>query len=714
MRISAVILAGGRGERLYPLTETRPKPLCPVNGIYPLQRAIDMAREAGAGEIIVTTGYMSASVEAYTKGMPGVTTLREEQPLSTAGAVKNAMPSGELIIVICGDAICEFSILPAVKLQKNGDADITVVTAHSKSPTDYGVVQSTAGFVTAFSEKPSWGEVAGDEVNTGIYIMRRRVLDLIPAGTPYDFGSQLFPKIIAGDGKIASYSAEGYWCDMGSPATYYDANMRASGGKNVIDGSCVIHEKAYVGESVLLSNVYVGRGSSIEGSIICENVKIGRSCRIERGCIIGGNTVIEDGCHIERGVTVRNDVYLRKDTHAMKNIYSREFKTRLFDSELGVGGIYGSGFDISDAVYLGQALCSRGEGHAKVGVMSGSGSFSRILAGVTVGGVRFGGGEAIDLGDGFLAECAFASRKFGLDYGVFVNVNDDFAISISVFDKNGLFLPREEQRRLERLFFRRTQPKLTTKNESEDAKSVDVTSEYLASLKEAAGDLSGVKLAVRSDNAPSHLFEKVFTEAGGSIADGDSINLSEDGRQMNMVAADGTIVSYWHLWCYVMGEEVKKGLKRVAMPVFSPISAAEYLGSLGGEIIYFSDSESDERTAAGEQWAAADGCTLALRALRMMKENNIGLNDVMNLLPKFYIRELTVPVEEDEKAERARYLREHCDDTRRCTAFVFGSGRVSVMPSNAACFKLFAEAVSSEAAEEMVFEVRKKFGEGKK
>ena len=102
------------------------------------------------------------------------------------------------------------------------------------------------------------------------------------------------------------------------------------------------------------------------------------------GCLLanllGGSTVIEDGCTLEKGVTVTNGVIIGKDTHVMKNIYSNEFKTRLFDSDLGVGGVYGSSFDIADAVYLGQALCSQSDGRAKIGVMSGSGSFSRSAA----------------------------------------------------------------------------------------------------------------------------------------------------------------------------------------------------------------------------------------------------------------------------------------------------------------------------------------------
>ena len=310
MRISAVILAGGKGERLFPLTNTRPKPLCPVGGVYPLERAIELAREAGAGEIIVTAGYMASSIEAYTRGMENVTTLREEKPLSTAGAVRNARPSGDIIIVLCGDTLCGFSLLPAVKAQMNGDCDATIVTTRSKAPTEYGIVTVTDGRVTGFLEKPSWNGVTGDEVNTGIYILRRRVLELIPPETPYDFGGELFPKMVADGKPVAVFRADGYWCDMGSPKTYFLANMLATGGENAADGSAVIHEKARVRHSVIMSDVYIGRNSEIEGSIICENVKIGRGCHIGAGCIVGGSTVIEDGCTLEKGVTVTNGVII--------------------------------------------------------------------------------------------------------------------------------------------------------------------------------------------------------------------------------------------------------------------------------------------------------------------------------------------------------------------------------------------------------------------
>ena len=192
------------------------------------------------------------------------------------------------------------------------------------------------------------------------------------------------------------------------------------------------------------------------------------------------------------------------------------------------------------------------------------------------------------------------------------------------------------------------------------------------------------------------------------MSDGDVFSLSPDGRRVTAVSKNGTRVSYWHLWCYVTGEAVKNGDKNVAMPLFSPITAAEYLGSLGGRISYFSDSETDDRSMAGEQWLSCDGCHLLIRAVRLMKEQSLDLDAVMGMLPRFYIRELSVPVDEDEKAERARYLHDTCDDSKRCSTFVFGSGRVSVMPSNGAFFKLFAEAVSSEAAEEIALEVKKK------
>ncbi len=712
MRISAVILAGGKGERLFPLTNTRPKPLCPVGNVYPLQRAIDLAKEAGAGEIIVTAGHMAKEIEEYTKNIPDVITVREEHPLSTAGAVKNARPSGEIIMVLCGDTLCGFSLLPAVKHQINSDSDITVVTTRSKYPTDYGVVITRNGKIIAFSEKPSWSGVESDEVNTGIYIFRRRVLDKIPEGVPYDFGSQLFPKMVENGDKIGVYASAGYWCDMGNPKTYYLANMAYTGGKNAIAPDAVI-EGAAIKSSVIMPKVYIGHGARIKNSIICENVKIGRGCVIDGGCIIGGGTVIDDGCKINSGVVITNGVYVGKGTTVMKNIYTHQFKTHLFDSELGIGGVYGSGFDISDGVYLGQSLCSCVDGQAKIGVMSSSGGFSRILAGVTLGGVRFGGGEAYDLGIGYYTQCAWAARHFGLDYTLYVDVDDNFAINISVFDKSGLFVPRETQRRLERIFFRRGQPKKPKTQSQDEAEILDAYNEYKSELVKNSFELKSSSISVKNDNQPSKLLRDVISEVGGSTDGGNVYDISDDGTRVSVTSPNGETASYWHLWCYVMGEKVKSGMKTVAMPIFSPVSAAEYLTSLGGTVEYYSDSENDNRELAGCLYSETDGCHLAIFAENLMKRENITVGQMLSKLPKFYIREFCVPVDEEEKAERARRLHDSADSCDKCSSFVFSNGRVSVVPSNGAFFKLFAEAVSFEAAEEISLEVKKKISDAK-
>ncbi len=705
MKISAVILAGGKGERLFPLTATRPKPLCPVNNIPPLAYAIQKAKDAGADEITVTAGHMCEQIAEFANKFEEVKVVCEDKPLSTAGCVKNACPTGDVIMVLCGDTVCDFSLKNAVKRHMESSNPFTVITTSSPSPIDYGVVIASKGQVVRFWEKPSWHSVLTNRVNTGMYIFDRRILELIPTGVKFDFASDLFPRLMESGEKIGVFHTDGYWCDMGTPQSYYASNMALSGGKSVIHPTAKISKTASVFSSVICENTVIEDNCVIKNSIICENVVLKKGCTVETGCVIGGNTVIGENSVIAKGITLANGLNTAKGSYIMKNIYSSRFKTRLFDCDLGVGGVYGSGFDIADAVYLGQSLCSVKEGRCRVGVMAENSGFSRILAGVTLGGVRFGGGEAFDLGCGFLAECSFCASRFNLDFGVFVQVNDDFSVTVSVFDKSGMLISSETQQKIERIFRNRITPK-KPESEGGDTQTIDGAGEYKSFLQSQAGNLSGVRVSVRNENKVSDAFKEVVASLGGSIGGEPEFEFSSCGTHVTAYGKNGEIASFWHLWCFVMGEKVKSGFRQIPMPEFSPKTASDYLRSLGGEVIYYSESESPARTAAGQVEIYNSACFIALEAIKLMRKKSMDLGGMLASLPKFCVCESTVPVEEDEKAERAKSVREKCDDSSHCSTFVFTTGRVSVMPSKGEYFKIFAEAVSTEAAEEISAKVK--------
>ncbi|MEG2003446.1 MAG: sugar phosphate nucleotidyltransferase [Clostridia bacterium] len=582
MKITSVILAGGRGERLYPITNTRPKPLCPVNGVTPLERCIELARECGAQSIKITAAYMFEKIKKAVERYDNVSVVVETKPLSTAGAVKNAKPEGDIIVVLCGDTLCDFDLSQAIKSHRESCAEVTIVTTPCTHPIDYGVVCTEKGCVSAFYEKPSWQNVYTNVINTGIYVISHRVLEQIPSDIPYDFGSELFPRLVREGYRINTCELLGYWCDMGTPRTYYEANMRATSRMSTINPNAVVDRTAKITRSVLYENVYVGKNSVLDGCIICENAKIGSDCLIPRGCIVGADSIIEDGAVFGDGIIVTNGVYIGKGVSVMKNVYSNEVKTRLFDSDLGVGGIYGANFDISDAVYLGQSLCTqqkKGE-RAKIGVMCGDNGFSRILAGVTIGGVRFGGGDCIDLGDGFLSLCAFSAREFLLDYAIFVDVDQEFDIAISVFDSEGLLLSREGQRRLERVFFRRGEAQsyprdAETLEESQNPKSV-----YASALTALVKELAGFKLSIKTTNSPSEILREALNKCGADVktnTDGDIFDLSDNGLYLSAVTKSGKKVSFWHFLCLALGESVKNGKSIVAIPQYAPLSLVRYI-----------------------------------------------------------------------------------------------------------------------------------------
>lgn len=712
MRISSVILAGGRGERLFPITNTRPKPLCPVAGTTPLERCIRLARTAGALKIYVLAGYMPQSIIKATENQPDVSVITEPYPLSTAGAVKNAKPKGDIILVLCGDTVCDFDLRFAIKSHIESRLDATIVTTETTCPIEYGVVNTVKNCVSSFVEKPSWQHVNSNVINTGIYVLSRRVLELVPDGEPYDFGSQLFPSLLKNGYAINTYNAAGYWCDMGTPETYYSANLReAVELRGAVHPSCDLSPRTVVTRSVLMEKVTAGAGTVIDRSIICENVKIGRNCIIPPGCVIGADSIIEDGCIFSEGITVTNSVTVGKGARVMKNIYSNQQKSRLFDKDIGVGGIYGANFDIADAVYLGQSLCMRPDRNerVKVGVMSGNGSFSRILAGVTMGGIRFGGGECVDLGNGFLSMCGFAARELALDYSVFVEVDNDFGIYISVFDKYGLFVTREEQRRLERVFLRREQKTRVLSEDDRTEKSENVASLYKAALVSGTKSLKSLKVGIKSDSTVNTFLKDALESCGAEITetDCDIFDVCDDGLYLSAKTKSGRTVTFWHFICYAFSERASKG-KRIALPSYAPLSVIKHLEGLGGELVYFSDSETDDRRLVGAENRFFDGCMLAFYVLNKLKAENKELDDMLSELPVFYVREARIAIEESQKAEKAKELYESCSDSRNGMAFLFGAGRVMVTPSNESCFRLFAEAVNSEAADELCDEMRKR------
>ena len=278
MKINAIILAGGKGTRLRPLTNDIPKPMLKIANKPVLSRVIDWLCEYPINEITLTAGYKSEVIENYVNNHARPLNLvTENQPLGTAGAVKNAQNHlSETFIVASGDALTDLDIDKMLKFHRESGRAVTLAVTAVENPTLYGVVNyDKSGLVTQFVEKPDTNRY-GNCVNTGIYIIEKRALDLIPSKTEYDFSRDLFPKLLR-QNEINAYRHNGYWCDIGDKTSFYNAcfyyktsgknqNLLGENAKNYgVAKNCIVGNNATILPNSTLKNCILLDGATAYG-----------------------------------------------------------------------------------------------------------------------------------------------------------------------------------------------------------------------------------------------------------------------------------------------------------------------------------------------------------------------------------------------------------------------------------------------------------------
>lgn len=237
--MKAIIMAGGEGRRLRPVSGDTPKPMARLLGRPVIDHAITLLRQHGFTELIASLGYKADVIESHLGNGREfgihIKCCTEPKPLGTAGGVKlawNQFAKGEDILVISGDAACDLdlSLLRQEHLQKR--PAVTMALHRHSEPLGYGLVLTDKeGFVSEFIEKPSWERVVTDLVNTGIYILSPEALELVPDDRPFDFAKDLFPILLETGRPILGIPLPGYWCDIGTPEDYYRCNLDALHGR---------------------------------------------------------------------------------------------------------------------------------------------------------------------------------------------------------------------------------------------------------------------------------------------------------------------------------------------------------------------------------------------------------------------------------------------------------------------------------------------------
>jgi len=334
--MQALILAGGAGTRLRPLTETVPKPVVPLAGRPHIAFLIDWLAGHGVDDVVVSCGHLADGVRAALSEHDGppVRYAEEPDPRGTAGAVRYAEDLlGDRFLVLNGDILCDLDLSALIDHHRESGATATIALHPVDDPSAYGLVRRREnGEITAFLEKPEPAEIDSDEINAGAYLLERSVLERIPPDREVSIEREVFPAMI-GEG-LHGVRLDGYWLDIGTPERFLQANwdilerriatglderlgdegvLVAEGvdtGHAVIEGpaaiaaSCELESGAQIGpRAVLGAGCKVGAGAAIERSVLLPRCVVGPQARVE-GAILGGGVEVDQAVAIEPGAVI--------------------------------------------------------------------------------------------------------------------------------------------------------------------------------------------------------------------------------------------------------------------------------------------------------------------------------------------------------------------------------------------------------------------------
>jgi mannose-1-phosphate guanylyltransferase / phosphomannomutase len=505
--VRAVVMAGGEGTRLRPLTSNQPKPMVPVCNKPCMEHIIELLKRHGIEDIVVTLAFLPKAIRSYfgdgsALGV-NVDYSVETVPLGTAGSVKNAEDHlGERFIVISGDALTDFDLTAIIAEHERRQAMVTIVLKRVENPLEFGVVVvNDDGKIERFLEKPTWGQVFSDTVNTGIYVLEPEVFDHIPAEQSYDFSQELFPKLLGLGLPLYGTVAEGYWQDIGSLGQYLIANRDVLEGKvdttipgirleggiyigenvnidtldcitgpavignyakidrnarigpfSVLGSNVVVKQHAETGYSVVDANTYIGSGTQVHGAIV------GKNCDIKAGVTISEGAAIGDECVIGEQASIAPDVkvypFKTVESGAQINssiIWESRGTSRLFGKD-GIVGLINVDITAELGLKMAMAYGTTLPKGAKVVTSRDSSSASRVIKRAIISGLNSTGVDVRDLRVSSPAINKFEIKNGSAAGGIHVRVSawDPEVLQIQVFEPPGIPVREGTQKNIEK------------------------------------------------------------------------------------------------------------------------------------------------------------------------------------------------------------------------------------------------------------------------
>ena len=822
--MKAVVMAGGEGTRLRPLTSSRPKPLVPILNKPCMQHTIELLKRYGITDIVVTLYYLADEIEGYfgdgsELGVNLIYTV-EDTPLGTAGSVKKAEEylKDDTFIIVSGDALTDLDVEKALAYHKEKQSVATLVLQHVDNPLEFGVViTDDNGRIRRFLEKPSWGEVFSDTVNTGMYILEPSIFEYMQPEKSYDWSQDIFPQILQEEKPMFGYVLGEYWTDVGSLQQYrqaqyemlggmtrlpiegrreggdiwigagteIDPNARLVGplciGKNcrvkadahlgpetVIGDNCLIEEGATLQRAIVWDSNYIGARSRLTGCTVCFRSTIKEDVDIQEGAVVG------DRCHIEAGSTVRPLIKLWPDkiieagsVVTMSLIWGSKWQGALFRN-LGVSGIANVEMTPDFACKLGASYGAFLKKGATVITSRDATLVCRMLKRGLIAGLVSVGVNVLDNEGMPLPVSRHTIRSSNAAGGVHIRLAPDqpnLAL-VEFFDKNGIYLSTNGQRKIETIFYREDFGRTAAdevgaiefvpraieqysqdffrllNTEAVQKRGFKVIVDYAYNrisgvLPQMLGQLEAETIALNAytdakkspkTEGEQREFVQSLSEYLLTLKADMGVYLGDDGERLTVVDETGSILSGPDLLAVfsLLVARAKPGAQ-VAVPVTAPSTIERILAAHGGGVIRTKTDVralmstaaegKDEIALAGdtsggfifpEFHPAFDGLFSFAKLLELLAVQGTTLSEVRQLLPSYFMASETVGCPWEVKGRIMRVLTAESEGTR--TELVDGiktysddGSWVLVLPdASEPNFRIYAEAPSQDAANEMV------------
>ncbi len=501
-------MAGGEGTRLRPLTANQPKPMLPVVNRPMAEHVVGLLKRHGFDEIVITVAFLANTIRTYfgdgSEFGVAFHYATEETPLGTAGSVLNAKEQlDERFLVISGDVLTDIDLTEVVQYHEQRGAVATLALKAMENPLEFGIVITREdGRIERFLEKPGWGDVFSDTINTGIYVLEPEVLDWIAEGRPVDFSGEVFPGMLEADRPLYGFVANGYWEDVGTLEAYLRAHRDVLDRKveldipgfplrdgvwigegaevhpnamvkapAVIGGNCRVAAGAEIGPyTVLGSNVRIGENTMLERTVVHDNTYlassvtargalIARSCDIRQGVHLEDGAVLGDGCRVGRhavvgaGVKIYPNKTIEQGAVVNSSLVWETRGSRGLFGRLGVSGLANVDLSPELAMKVAMSYATTLPKGATVVTSRDSSRAARALKRAVMVGITAAGCNVDDLEAATVPLTRFHARTAAVSGGVTVRLlaDDPESVSLRFLDAEGVDLDEPTQRKVERL-----------------------------------------------------------------------------------------------------------------------------------------------------------------------------------------------------------------------------------------------------------------------